>query len=492
MSKLIPPDDRIESLIEPWDGQLELAPKIFSWTDVHYVRTSIKETVIDSNAFQIPETFAYPLEHDRYLIYSPLAGELGIVNKDALRIIRQLKEIYPNPFLATLSPVAYRYVVDFLRQHTQLLRPKSVFTHQPRIYRERLDLCLTSACNLRCVYCFAGGGERPRHLSWDIARTAIDLTVQNALRKGTKEIEVAFQGDGEAFVAWPMMVKCTNYIRNLTKQNNLRSRIWAITNGYLSSKMVEWAVHNLDSLSISLDGPPDIQDIQRPTLGGQGSSSQVIKTIQLIDALNGNYSLRATITRSSVNRMGEITSYILGKFPRVKSLVLDPLFPSYISSRNGWEPPTASDFVRGYLEAQEIADKGYLHLGYTGYFDMCELTGYHCDAWGVHLAITPDGCVTSCPIVTSAEDPRSGFCIYGKYYKGRFEYDWGKLKRILARNLTKLSDCNNCFARWHCAGECYSRLMMISDQDEPLRSFRCEINRQLMLNQLKRILTRAD
>ncbi|MEJ5240530.1 MAG: hypothetical protein WHS87_04980 [Anaerolineales bacterium] len=485
------PDDRLQRFVIAWDGRSLLNPQIYRWTKLHYAREGVKRNIPDEHILEIPETFVCNQNSNRYLIYSPLAGVAAEVNYDALVMLESLRRQYPNPRLATMLPKQYQETVRFLKQ-AQFLQPKGSITCTPRMYRSRVDLCLTSACNMRCVYCFSSGGERPRVMSWEIAKAALDLTVDYALRKNLPGIEVAFQGDGEQFVAWRMMVKCTEYIKSLVQKQGLHLRIWSLTNGILTSEMIRWAVWNLDSLAISLDGPPEIQNAQRLLPNGLGSAPKVIETIRQIESMGGNYSLRATISKQIVGRMAEIVEYVIENFPKARSFVLDPLFPSYISTRTGWEAPRADEFVAGYLEAQRIADKAGLRLGYTGFFNMQELTGYHCDAWGIKLAVTPEGLISSCPIIATLEDPRADFCIYGRYSEGRFEYHWGKLRRIMRRNLANMPYCANCMVRWHCAGECYSRLMMVGNYDEPWRSFRCEINRQLLPYELLRRLENSQ
>ncbi len=41
-------------------------------------------------------------------------------------------------------------------------------------------LFLTTACNLRCVYCYASGGERSCTMPWEVAKSAVDFVVENA------------------------------------------------------------------------------------------------------------------------------------------------------------------------------------------------------------------------------------------------------------------------------------------------------------------------
>lgn len=482
-----PPDDRLQKFPGDWDKNSPLNPQVYRWANVRYARSGVTQKITDERVLEIAETFVCHQDSGRYLLYSPLAGVVAEVNRDALIIIKSLKIQYPNPCMATMIPEAYKTMIDFVRQ-SRLLQTREVITCTPRMYRTRVDLCLTSACNMRCGYCFGSGGEHKKYMRWEIAKAALDLTVEAILKKGRKDIEVAFQGDGEQFLAWPLMKRCTDYIRNLAHIYDLRLRIWSISNGVLSREVIRWIIENLDSIAISLDGTPDVQNIQRPLLNNRESASIVINTIRQLDDARFDYSLRATITHLNIKQMPEIVEFVATNFPHAKSLVLDPLFPSYISEKNGWHAPAGEDFVAGYIEAQKIADEANLRLGYTGFFNMAELTGYHCDAWGIKIAVTPEGFVSSCPLVATLEDPRSDFCIYGRYSDGKFEFNWSKLRNIMRRNLAHLPYCANCMVRWHCAGECYSRLMMIANPYEPWRSFRCEINRRLLPYELERRL----
>jgi radical SAM protein with 4Fe4S-binding SPASM domain len=444
-----------------------------------------------THALCIPETFVYPVGPDNFLLYSPLAGLAAQANRDGLAILRALKERYPNPWLATFAPELYRVTVELMRR-VGLLRPEIEPPYLPRFQRDRVDLFLTSDCNLHCVYCFASAGERPRTLPWEIAQAALDLTVKSALKKGQKGVKVLFGGNGEPFVAWPLMVQCTTHIRELARQHGLDCQISCVTNGYLTPKLAAWAAENIDELYISLDGPPDIHDIQRPTRGNRGSFSRVVEAIREIDRTHGSYGLRATITSLNAARMDELADFVIGNFPRAKFLQIDPLFPCHRSREAGWEPPRVEDFVVGFLKIQPRFDRAGLELLYTG-FDLTHVSPYHCNVAGIKPAITPEGLVTHCPEVATLEDERSSVFIYGRYdvKKAQFDYDWGRLRRLMAHNLRLIAYCTHCMARWQCGGECASKNMLVGSIDAPSKNFRCMINRLLFPHQVARWLNRA-
>jgi len=45
-----------------------------------------------------------------------------------------------------------------------------------------LVLAVAADCNLRCRYCYAGGGDEKTHMSWPVARRAVDLMVEHSDR----------------------------------------------------------------------------------------------------------------------------------------------------------------------------------------------------------------------------------------------------------------------------------------------------------------------
>ncbi len=88
---------------------------------------------------------------------------------------------------------------------------------------------------------------------------------------------------------------------------------------------MEWIVKNLDSMSVSLDGPPDIQNYQRPLASGKDSYGVVAENLKYMDEADFKYGLRSTITNHNVLQMKETVALFLESF-HPQQIHFEPLF----------------------------------------------------------------------------------------------------------------------------------------------------------------------
>lgn len=478
-----PPKDALKYWANPWDGRNTIQPIFYRWSQVRYRRKLIIVRH-KSDRLTIPEVFVYPQGKDTFLVYSPITGVILQTNHDGLIIIRSLQDTFQNPSLTETMPESYPQYASLL-QEIGLLSPQVDVSYLQMPLARSLHLFLTSNCNLRCVYCFADAGNRPKVMPWEIARAGINYIVQEVQSHEGTKFNLLFQGNGEPFVAWPLLSHCVDYARSLAKRLGLGCEIRCATNGYLNAQMVNWAVKHIDHLYISLDGVPNVQDAQRPTADGTGSAARVTEAISQIDRTGMSYSLRATITAKSVNHMSDLVTYVIQHFPRARFLHVEPLASCARSLRAGWEPPTAEDFVINYLQSLFIAKHGGLPLRYSGYsFDT--LTPHHCYLEDVGLAITPDGLITACQEVSTTDDHRAKHFIYGHYdgLKRKFKLDWDVYEQLMHRAVDRMTYCDSCMVRWHCAGECPAKTSFLGDIDDPSSGYRCIINQLLFRHEL--------
>ena len=67
--------------------------------------------------------------------------------------------------------------------------------------------------------------------------------------------------------------------------------------------------------------------------------------------------------------------------------------------------------------------------------------------------------------------------------------DEGHLKKLAGHTVRERPECQDCFCKWHCAGDCIAK-NMVSDNHpgEGLKLARCLINQELTRDQLIRRL----
>lgn len=106
------------------------------------------------------------------------------------------------------------------------------------------------------------------------------------------------------------------------------------------------------------------------------------------------------------------------------------------------------------------------------------------------FTVVPTGDVTACYEVSYASDPRSERFFFGRYDErvGDFVFDADKLAELSRINVHNIRYCDDCFCRWHCAGDCAAKVLDGIGIDEHRGSVRCSINRTLTLNQIQRRL----
>jgi len=304
-----------------------------------------------------------------------------------------------------------------------------------------LGIFLTSDCNLRCTYCYAAAGDSKKDIDVDIAKKAIDTKV-GQLQRG--KLMIDFHGGGEPTLRFDIMKMLMEYARESTE-----TEASLTTNAVFGSAATGWIAENIDKISISCDGPPDIQDRQRPMAGGGKSSGQVEATMRLLNERSKEFGVRATITSFSAGRQSEIVEYFSGL--GVNELQFEPV---YVRGRCT-DSLDLNAFEDNFLAALEVADSYGISLCSTYLPAMPEMSGRFCGACGRNFCVTQDGLVSSCHGVTSGSGDGGSF-IYGGYDKGtgQFLIDTGKKRDLEGRTADNMNACKACRLRWNCRGQC--------------------------------------
>ena len=360
---------------------------------------------------------------------------------------------------------------------------------QERYSPTSVTLMPTYDCNLRCIYCYAHGGENVGELmDWKVAKASIDFIIQNALENEQEKVILGFHGGGE-----PLMPKNTylikktiDYFRNQAKKYGLQSRVSSATNGVISPRRLDWITDYFDRLNVSLDGPEDIQNNQRPTEKGK-SHKAVERTIQYLEEKNFPYGLRATITEDSVSRMKEIIEYF-SSISSNNSFHLEPLFECGRCKTTNAKAPTPEDFLRYAVEAKRFAEGKKIRLYYSG-SQLDNISPRFCGAAGTNFFVTPEGNVTSCLEVSRTDDKIADIFIIGEYNGKNFDIYEDRVEALRNRTVQNIPHCKDCFAKHNCSGDCLAKVCEQSgDMMDTSNNNRCSINQGLLLDEMNRRL----
>ncbi|MGD0667345.1 MAG: radical SAM protein [Bryobacteraceae bacterium] len=424
------------------------------------------------------ELFVIPLDGSQYLIYAPLRRAALVVNAALVSYLRNgnqgvgSEEISPD-------------VLAFLRGSGIIGGPAAEppatrLSGPPRPLTA--TLLLTSACNLRCRYCYAASGDSPAaFMQPETAHRAIDFVAANAATAHAPSFEVNYHGSGEPTQHWTLLQESHLYAQRLAQAKGLRLRSSLTTNGVLDADQRAWITSHLDSATVSFDGLPEVQDSSRPRASGDGSSAAVLATLRAFDAAGFHYSIRMTVTAESMPLLPKSVAFVCRRF-RPRAIQAEPVYRMG-RGRDAASAETAA-FIEAYRAARRTSAKAARLLRFSG-ARLGTLTNRFCGVAHDNFCVSPAGAASACHEVADERQPWADRFFYGRPSAADSGYDFDERVYTSLREQTveHREFCRDCFAKWNCAGDCYHKSLH-ADSVEFAGAGRCEISRELTKDQL--------
>lgn len=445
------------------------------------------------------EVFALP-HGQEHIVYAPLRETSMLVNGGALGVIADIAD---GRDIA--SSAGNRQVVDLLLELDlivassdgepgklsggtvrQAQRGRRQGEADNAVRPTACTLFLTTDCNLRCLYCYASGGERPQYIDERIAFDAIDLVARSAAENEAGKATVSFHGGGEPTLAATTLKRCVDRARRRCDQEGIELGLGVTTNGVMNASMREYLATRMSSVVVSIDGPPEIQDRLRPRAGGGPTSAAVERTLERLSQGPCSVGARLTCTSESIEHAYETVRHLVDDYG-LAHVHLEPLFVCGRSVGRGLRPPEPERFVEVFRACREYARGRDVRVAYSG-ARQSSLTTCFCQASRPSFNVTTGGDLTACFEVTSRDDPRAETFIYGSYDTATrtFVVDCSRVAALHRLTVKDAVRCAKCFAKYHCAGDCPGK-RLYPGADEAVAA-RCSINRRLTLDQLEESL----
>jgi uncharacterized protein len=171
----------------------------------------------------------------------------------------------------------------------------------------------SSACNLRCQYCFYYDESQKRSQSnyGMMSAATLETIVRKALEYGETQVGFAFQG-GE-----PTLAGLDFYRKLLELQQKYNGKRVTISNSIQTNGMLidtDWAqflAENHFLVGLSLDGPKDINDLNRIDAQGKGSYNRVAKTVALFNQCRVEYNVLSVVTKPVARHIGQVYNFLV-------------------------------------------------------------------------------------------------------------------------------------------------------------------------------------
>jgi len=316
-----------------------------------------------------------------------------------------------------------------------------------------LTLFPTTDCNLRCLYCYASAGERARQMPPEVYGPAIDSFLTGWLDRAVR-VSLLLHGGGEPTSCFHLSRAIWAEFKRKCDRLWIEPKLEIGSNGVFSTEAAKWLVENQADVVISLDGPPEVHDRQRPFRDGRPSFEQVTANIRYLVEAGTAVRLRTTVTTHSLPRALETVelAHSLG----VTVVKLDPLSLVGRAQRSGLSSPEPAEFADTFLRCFHRGVELGVRVRFSAFGCLDPPIRRFCGACGANMVVTPEGYVTACFEAETPDDPAAEVFFIGRVDPAHNGVEWfsDRIERLRGRTVENMKPCANCFAKYGCAGWC--------------------------------------
>lgn len=315
-----------------------------------------------------------------------------------------------------------------------------------------ISLHTSSKCNMACAYCFKKDRD-DANLTFDESKRFIDMIIDEYPNAGKYIVDPT--GSGEPLLNKNLLYQIGEYCKE--KSNKLKREVlpMIVTNGTLLDKSTVQELRDAAILfGVSLDGDKRSNDFYRRDYSGNSVYKKVIKNIKNIKdrSLMG---VAVTLTDRNTDLVRTL-KHLIKCFPTISIKPVRSVDGSIgINERNieqiRNEYTKLFDFLIKETKAGNLEYIASLLNGddYFGKFLLRTILNQkvstRCDAGIGRFSLAKDGSIYVCPGAIGIDELKVGRLEGGISYKKRDKF---------YKVLTERMNCNDCFARFVCGGEC--------------------------------------
>lgn len=326
---------------------------------------------------------------------------------------------------------------------------------------QAMDLFLTQRCNFDCIYCYGDGGTygNTTDMEKETALQAVDWLIGQSGNK--KKLQIIFFG-GEPLLNFTLLQETVDHAEQQAPKNGKKFAYAIATNGsLLTPEIAEYAKQYGIEIQISMDGPQDIQDRNRPFKNGKGSYKVVAQKIKCVSKSGVPVTCRATICNHTDPAIVKNGLRHLG-FHKIRTVLASPRIdnsnPSTRNHERNW-----IDFAmmtKSETEQLLVLIKGRNMKTLSRLWKTSELGQYverflrnrtrfrkyfYCGAGKEYVAVVANGDIYLCHRFAGNSNFKLGSVFDGEPARQSYQQS----------QLLVQKRCFTCFARYFCGGGCY-------------------------------------
>jgi uncharacterized protein len=324
-------------------------------------------------------------------------------------------------------------------------------------------LNVTNQCNLSCTYCYEYGedkivdtanGKKPKFMSEETARQSVEFMFKEAA--GQKVAHLTFFG-GETLMNFPVLKSTIAYARQRAAEIGQEVDFSLTTNAtLLKPEIIEFLAENRVGVTISIDGPKEMQDKFRVFHNGEGSYEVVAPKVKELLRRHRTRPIGARVTLTSgtldVKRIFRHLTEEMGFWEVGFAPVTTAHGRNYEISDGGMDKMLAQFEELAYEFLEHAVNNR--HHAFSNVKDTLEeihkgvSKAYPCGAGLGLMGVSTDGDVALCHRFAGSDSHRLGDVRSGIDREVQQAF-------LESHHIEDKTDCKTCWARPLCSGGCY-------------------------------------
>lgn len=367
-------------------------------------------------------------------------------------------------------------------------RPSPPPLFLPRV--TSLDLNITHQCNLACRYCYGAYGttlpacgSEFRYgtangwMTEEVAVAAFEWLIR--VSGQSRELALVFFG-GEPLLNWRLFKRLVPQFKERAIQAGKRLHMSTATNAtLLTQAKLDFLLENNIGIQFSVDGPPDIQDDQRPHKTGRGTHALVEAAAKRLFAHRPNQvTARATLTRPHMD-IRRVVEHLLGLgFGSVHIEPATGIDNEYAVSADCLpelknQLTSMAELFLQRLDAGELLEFSNFVKYIRSTHDPKEPRFYPCGAGRGYLCVDPSGTIYLCHRFTGTPEYSMGNVFDGLDDTLRWQ--------VARLHVDARPGCRDCWARYYCGGGCWRvHVDATGGLETPDSAFHCQFQQHLI------------
>lgn len=310
-----------------------------------------------------------------------------------------------------------------------------------------LSLSLTHACNLGCVYCYAG---TKRAVTMSAATGSQALAF--AFAADEPDMQVGFFG-GEPLLEWKLLQQLTGEAETMAAERGVPLKKTVTTNAtLLTPERAAWLAGHGFYVGLSIDGNRAMHEATRPLAGGASSFDACMGGLDAALTAFPDFEVITVLDPANI-RYAAAGAIFLGDEKQVPRLSLNPNFYTEWSDADlgAWEQAfeTLGDWYLARYRAGAPVGLNFVDSKIITGLKDGYACGDRCRFGQGEMAVAPSGRIYPCERLIG-DDDNDEVCI-GTVAKG---FDETKRFRLLAARGNRDPECQDCALQHRCMNWC--------------------------------------